>query len=145
MTQLLSGTRFLLRYRICAAHDPCMQAGAATLRNRVFVQEQRVFTDHDRDAIDEHALPLVAIGEDAAGGGHREGTARARSARELHAHVQTQNVVLFRRMHGTVRAEVDLHGRPHAHMLADLSHYTAIDDPARGWQISAPGPSEVRR
>lgn len=73
------------------------------------------------------------------------GTARARSAREFHAHVQTQNVVLFRRMHGTVRAEVDLHGRPHAHMLADLSHYTAIDDPARGWQISAPGPSEVRR
>lgn len=81
MTQLLSGTRFLLRYRICAAHDPCMQAGAATLRNRVFVQEQRVFTDHDRDAIDEHALPLVAIGEDAAGGGHREGTECARISR----------------------------------------------------------------
>ena len=46
---------------------------------------------------------------------------------------------------GHARAEVDLHGHPHAHMLADLPHYTAIDDPARGWQISAAGPSEVRR
>ncbi len=80
MTQLLSGARFLLRYRICASHDPWMQAGAAALRNRVFVQEQRVFTDHDRDAIDEHALPLVAIDEDAAGGPLAVGTVRIHEA-----------------------------------------------------------------
>lgn len=184
MTQQLSQAKFLLRYRICAAQDPWMQAGAVALRNRVFVQEQRVFTDHDRDAIDDCALPLVAIAEDASGGplvvgtvriheaepglwwGSRlavapdwrrvgklgaelirlaVGTARARGAREFHAHVQTQNVVLFRRLHWAVRAEVDLHGRPHAHMLADLGHYTAIDDPSLGWRIFAPGPAEVRR
>ena len=39
------------------------RAVAVALRNRVFVQEQRVFTDHDRDAIDDCALPLVAIAE----------------------------------------------------------------------------------
>ena len=70
------------------------------------------------------------------------GTARARGAVEFHAHVQRQNVVLFRRLHWAVQAEMDLHGRPHAHMLASLAHYTPIADPASGWRISAPGPVE---
>ena len=35
--------------------------GAASLRHRTFVTEQAIFTDHDRDAIDRSALPLVAV------------------------------------------------------------------------------------
>lgn len=181
MTHQTSEAGFLQSYRICAASDPWMQAGAAALRAQVFVQEQGVFTGHDRDAIDTVALPLVAIAEDATGGprvvgtvrihqpepgiwwGSRlavapewrrvgklgselirlaVGTARARGAVEFHAHVQRQNVPLFRRLHWTMTAEVDLHGRPHAHMLADLVHYAPIPDPATGWQVRAPGPVE---
>lgn len=182
MTHLPPQSGFQQSYRICAAAEPWMQAGACGLRERVFVQEQGVFAGHDRDAIDEFALPLVAIAEGSAGGpqvvgtvrihepapgiwwGSRlavapewrrvgklgselirlaVGTARARGAVEFHAHVQRQNVVLFRRLHWAVEAEIDLHGRPHAHMLASLAHYTPIDDPAAGWQISAPGAVQV--
>lgn len=70
------------------------------------------------------------------------GTARARGAVVFHAHVQRQNVPLFRRLHWTMTAEVDLHGRPHAHMLASLVHYAPIPDPATGWQVLAPGAVE---
>lgn len=35
--------------------------GAASLRHRTFVTEQGIFADHDRDAIDRIALPLVAV------------------------------------------------------------------------------------
>ena len=35
--------------------------GAASLRHRTFVTEQAIFADHDRDAIDRAALPLVAV------------------------------------------------------------------------------------
>jgi len=35
--------------------------GAASLRHRTFVTEQKLFADHDRDAIDRTALPLVAV------------------------------------------------------------------------------------
>jgi putative N-acetyltransferase (TIGR04045 family) len=34
---------------------------AAALRRRVFCEEQRIFSGDDRDAIDETAIPLVAI------------------------------------------------------------------------------------
>ncbi|AZL61431.1 GNAT family N-acetyltransferase (plasmid) [Tabrizicola piscis] len=181
MTHLTPQSEFLQSYRICAAAEPWMQAGAAALRERVFVQEQGLFAGHDRDAIDDMALPLVAIAEDAAGGprvagtvriheptpgiwwGSRlavapewrrvgklgselirlaVGTARARGAVEFHALVQEQNVVLFRRLHWAVEAKVDLHGRPHAHMLASLAHYAPIKDPVAGWQLKAPGPVE---
>jgi putative N-acetyltransferase (TIGR04045 family) len=181
MTHLSPGARFLQTYRICAASEPWMQAGAAALRQRVFVQEQGLFAGDDRDVIDAVALPLVALALDASGGprvvgtvrihesapgiwwGSRlavardwrrvgklgselirlaVGTARARGAVAFHAHVQTQNVPLFRRLHWGVTAEVDLHGRPHAHMLASLPHYTPIPDPAAGWQVQAPGPVE---
>lgn len=70
------------------------------------------------------------------------GTARARGAVAFHAHVQRQNVPLFRRLHWQVEAEVDLHGLPHAHMLASLAHYAPVPDPAIGWQVQAPGPAE---
>lgn len=181
MTHLGPQSGFLQSYRICLATEPWMQAGAAKLRDRVFVQEQGVFAGHDRDAIDDTALPLVAIAEEASQGprvvgtvrihqpepriwwGSRlavalewrrvgklgselirlaVGTARARGAVEFHAHVQRQNVVLFRRLHWAVAEDITLHGRPHAHMRASLVHYTPIPDPETGWQIRAPGPAE---
>ncbi|MTH78480.1 MSMEG_0567/Sll0786 family nitrogen starvation N-acetyltransferase [Paracoccus aestuariivivens] len=48
---------FLIR----AATRVWEMTGAARLRQRVFVEEQRIFTGHDRDAIDQQALTLVAI------------------------------------------------------------------------------------
>lgn len=66
------------------------------------------------------------------------GTARARGACEFHAHVQRQNAPLFRRLHWRIDGEVDLHGRPHLHMLASLVHYPPIHDPALGWRLLAP-------
>ncbi|MTE01864.1 GNAT family N-acetyltransferase [Paracoccus sp. YIM 132242] len=48
---------FLIR----AATETWQMTGAARLRHRVFVEEQAIFTGHDRDAIDRKALTLVAI------------------------------------------------------------------------------------
>lgn len=46
---------------IKAAVKPWELSGAAELRRTVFCQEQQIFKDHDRDAIDDYATPLVAI------------------------------------------------------------------------------------
>lgn len=48
---------FLIRQAV----QPWEIGGAASLRHRTFVSEQRIFEDHDRDAIDHVALPLVAV------------------------------------------------------------------------------------
>ncbi len=48
-------------YFIKAAAAPFEKAGAADLRKRVFVDEQRIFKDHDSDAIDAVATTLVAL------------------------------------------------------------------------------------
>lgn len=64
-------------------------------------------------------------------------TANGRGCGEFNAHVQIQNVALFRRLHWQVVAEVSLHGVTHAHMRADLGHYPAIADPATGWSARA--------
>jgi putative N-acetyltransferase (TIGR04045 family) len=50
-------------------------------------------------------------------------TAHGRGCRTFLAHVQSQNVPLFRRLHWETLREVDLHGRPHHVMRADLAHY----------------------
>ncbi|MEJ2001938.1 MAG: GNAT family N-acetyltransferase [Maritimibacter sp.] len=60
-------------------------------------------------------------------------TANARGCDTFLAHVQMQNVPLFRRLKWTVLDEVNLHGVPHAKMSADLSFYPPCDDPASGW------------
>jgi len=166
---------FLIR----AATEAWEIQGAARLRHRVFVQEQRIFTDHDRDAIDGEALSLVAISTLAAepaevvgtvriheasasvwwgsrlavtDGYRRVGrlgselirlavcTANGRGCTEFHAHVQLQNVPLFRRLHWDQLGDVSIHGVPHAHMLASLSYYPAIPDPAVGWSARARRP-----
>lgn len=166
---------FLIR----AATEAWEIQGAAQLRHRVFVQEQRIFTDHDRDAIDRKALSLVAIstlaGEPAEVVGtvrihqaspgvwwgsrlavtdsyRRVGrlgselirlavcTANGRGCTEFHAHVQLQNVPLFRRLHWDQAGEISVHGVPHAHMLASLPYYPAISDPCIGWAARARRP-----
>ena len=48
---------FLIRQAV----QPWEIGGAASLRHRTFVTEQRIFETHDRDAIDHRALPLVAV------------------------------------------------------------------------------------
>jgi putative N-acetyltransferase (TIGR04045 family) len=48
-------------YYIRAASEPFEAKGAADLRHRVFVEEQKIFADHDRDEIDLIAMHLVAL------------------------------------------------------------------------------------
>ncbi|HEY0916604.1 MAG TPA: MSMEG_0567/Sll0786 family nitrogen starvation N-acetyltransferase [Solimonas sp.] len=55
------------------------------------------------------------------------GTAHARGARRFTAQVQAQNAPLFRRLHWRTLEQIELHGRPHHRMLADLAHYPPCD------------------
>ena len=48
-------------YRVKFATDAWERREAAALRRRVFCEEQGIFSGHDRDAIDEVAIPIVAI------------------------------------------------------------------------------------
>ncbi|RAI04450.1 histone acetyltransferase [Acuticoccus sediminis] len=48
-------------YYIRAASQPFEARGAAALRHRVFVEEQKIFAEHDRDEIDLIATHLVAL------------------------------------------------------------------------------------
>lgn len=63
---------FLIR----AAVAPWEIGGAAALRHRTFVNEQGIFEVHDRDEIDEVALPLVAISTMASEADNVVGTVR---------------------------------------------------------------------
>jgi putative N-acetyltransferase (TIGR04045 family) len=49
------------------------------------------------------------------------------------AHVQAQNGPLFRQMHWETLGELDLLGRPHLKMRADLSHYPPCHAPELGF------------
>lgn len=53
-------------------------------------------------------------------------SANARGCRSFLAHVQAQNVPLFRRLSWTTLEEVELHGMPHHRMRADLAAYPPI-------------------
>ena len=48
-------------FRLKFASEPWEQEGAAALRRKVFCDEQGIFRDHDRDAIDAAAIHLVAL------------------------------------------------------------------------------------
>lgn len=76
MTRVATPDSFLQSYVVCAATEPWHLAAAAALRREVFVHEQGLFSTHDRDAIDDIALPLVAIAMDAPGGPQVVGTVR---------------------------------------------------------------------
>lgn len=55
--------------------------------------------------------------------------ARSRGARRFIAQVQSQNVPLFLRLHWRALGEVELMGRPHRYMEADLTHYPLLARP----------------
>ncbi len=71
-------------------------------------------------------------------------TAHARGCRRFHAHVQSRNELLFRRMHWQRLDEVELHGMPHALMQADLDWYPPIEDGITGFHTQVRG-TQARR
>ena len=151
-------------YQVKLATQAWERAGAAALRRRVFCEEQALFRGDDRDAIDDVAIPIVAVSllgvafdevvgtvrihqtEAGVWWGSRRlaslgaamirlavASAHARGARRFLAHVQAQNVLLFERLHWRTLAELELFGRRHHHMEADLSQYPPIVDAERGF------------
>lgn len=56
------------------------------------------------------------------------GIAHAHGCTRFLAHVQSQNVPLFKRLHWQSQSEEMMHGRPHHLMQADLAHYPPIVD-----------------
>jgi putative N-acetyltransferase (TIGR04045 family) len=60
-------------------------------------------------------------------------SAHAQGCRRFYAHVQSQNALLFRRLHWRTIEETELCGRPHHFMQADLAHYPPIADPEVGF------------
>lgn len=63
-------------------------------------------------------------------------TANARGCHTFLAQVQAQNVPLFERLHWYSLQEMDIHGRPHHLMQADLAHYPAIHDGETGFVLN---------
>jgi putative N-acetyltransferase (TIGR04045 family) len=60
-------------------------------------------------------------------------SAHARGCRRFYAHVQSQNALMFQRLHWTSLGEMAFHGRPHHLMEADLAHYPPIADAETGF------------
>ena len=159
-------------YFIRAASTFWEKAGAQSLRHRVFVDEQQIFAEHDRDEIDLVATTLVALSTYAHEADEVVGTVRihepepglwwgsrlavekryrrvshlgcelirlavstanGRGCHTFLAHVQEGNIPLFQSLDWHLEGMVDLHGRPHGLMRADLSAYPPIDDPQTGW------------
>jgi putative N-acetyltransferase (TIGR04045 family) len=60
-------------------------------------------------------------------------SAHARGCRRFFAHVQRQNAPLFQRLHWATIEEVELHGRPHHFMRADLNYYPPFADAETGF------------
>jgi putative N-acetyltransferase (TIGR04045 family) len=66
-------------------------------------------------------------------------SAHAKGCHIFLAHVQSQNVPMFERLHWqTLKPEI-LHGRPHHLMRADLAHYPPCDDPYGGFVTRSTG------
>ncbi|MDD7973140.1 MSMEG_0567/Sll0786 family nitrogen starvation N-acetyltransferase [Roseinatronobacter alkalisoli] len=159
-------------FYIRVASRPFELHGAQALRHKVFVEEQKIFPQHDRDEVDHVATHLVALSTYAHEADDVVGTVRihepqpglwwgsrlavdrdfrqvgrlgaelirlavcsanTRGCDTFLAHVQKQNVPLFRRLHWSVVGEVVLHGVVHAQMRADLAFYPPCADPELGW------------
>lgn len=67
------------------------------------------------------------------------GSAHAFGCSRFLAHVQSQNVPLFERLHWRALGDVVLHGRPHQLMQADLAFYPPIVDGNSGFVILGEG------
>ncbi|WP_373464184.1 MSMEG_0567/Sll0786 family nitrogen starvation N-acetyltransferase [Oxalicibacterium faecigallinarum] len=68
-------------------------------------------------------------------------TAHAHGCHTFLAHVQAQNVPLFERLHWHSLEQMDIHGRLHHLMQADLAHYPPIHDGDVGFVL--PGRREA--
>ncbi len=64
-------------------------------------------------------------------------SAQMRGCDTFLAHVQSQNVPLFERLHWRLVDTLELHGRPHALMQADLAHYPPCATPYCGFVTRA--------
>src|SRR5277367_660087 len=163
-------------YQLKFATEPWERRAAAALRRQVFSTEQGIFNGDDRDALDEVAIPIVAlsmygVAADAVVGTvriheaepalwwgsrlavaseHRRAaalgasliqlavpSAHARGCRRFLAHVQSQNALLFQRLHWRVLEELEFHGRPHLRMEADLGFYPPFAAPEVGFHALA--------
>jgi putative N-acetyltransferase (TIGR04045 family) len=60
-------------------------------------------------------------------------SAHARGCRRFLAHVQSQNALLFQRLHWRTLEEVELHGHPHHLMEANLAFYPPFRAPETGF------------
>lgn len=137
-------------------------AQAHALRREVFCREQGIFDGDDRDVIDAHAMPIVALSWNHGTADHAVGTVRihdhgdglwygsrlavqrgyrglaaigreliriavssahARGCTRFLAQVQRRNVPMFRALRWRVIEQMQVHGRAHALMEADLAHY----------------------
>ncbi|CAN7179201.1 GNAT family N-acetyltransferase [Phenylobacterium sp. LjRoot225] len=63
------------------------------------------------------------------------GSAKGLGCQRFYAHVQAQNRPLFERLHWRVLDPVELCGRPHWLMQADLEHYAVIEAPDLGISV----------
>ena len=163
-------------YQVKYATEAWERRAAIALRRQVFCAEQGIFDGDDRDALDEVAIPIVAlsmygVAADAVVGTVRiheaepglwwgsrlavaseyrraaalgasliqlaVSSAHARGCRRFLAHVQSQNALLFQRLHWRVLEEVELHGRPHLRMEADLAFYPPFAAPEIGFHALA--------
>jgi putative N-acetyltransferase (TIGR04045 family) len=163
-------------YQVKFATEGWERRAAAALRREVFCREQGIFEGDDRDAIDEVAIPIVAlsmygVAADAVVGAVRiheaepglwwgsrlavapeyrhaaalgaalvqlaVSSAHARGCKRFLAHVQSQNAPLFERLHWRTLSQVELHGRAHHHMEADLAFYPPFAAPELGFQALA--------
>jgi putative N-acetyltransferase (TIGR04045 family) len=159
-------------FQVKFATESWERRGALALRREVFCTEQGLFEGDDVDAIDGHAIPLVAlsmlgVAADAVVGtvriheaevgvwwgsrlavapGYRKvgalgaalirlavSSAHARGCRRFLARVQAQNVLLFRRLHWQTVEEIELLGKPHHLMLADLNYYRPFENAEQGF------------
>jgi len=67
-------------------------------------------------------------------------SAHARGCHTFLAQVQSQNVPLFERLHWKSLAAIDVHGRAHQLMQADLAHYPPISDGDTGFILAGGAP-----
>jgi putative N-acetyltransferase (TIGR04045 family) len=67
-------------YRVKFVTEGWERREAAALRRHVFCEEQRIFATDDRDAIDEHAITIVAISSFAVASQEVVGTVRIHEA-----------------------------------------------------------------
>jgi putative N-acetyltransferase (TIGR04045 family) len=161
-------------YQIKFATETWEKRGAAALRRQVFCAEQGLFGGDDRDAVDDVAIPIVAISlfgvaadavvgtvrihrhpEDpgvwwgsrlAVTGQYRRlgavgtglirlavASAHARGCHTFLGNIQSQNVELFRHLHWRTLEKLDLYGKPHHMMQADLDFYPPFREPEIGF------------